>query len=286
MFTLLLITVLIYNHCFRRFDSPDADSFDCPCQRLCFESNGQTLQGYLFGSGDTLVVLAPGLGNGAFTYSAQIRYFVEAGRRVFSFDYTGCYGSEGRSCRGFPQAVDDLDAALRFAAAHSYFGCERVYLFGHSMGGYAVCNVLPNHAVSAAVSVGGVNSAMEATISPVYYKVGILAYLHYPFLYLYQGIRFGLRAMRRSAAKAAKEAGASLLLVNGVNDWIAPLHRVSIVSHLRQIACDGVRCLVWAEEGRDGHADLLFGSTHSEANPLLMGEINRFFDNAKPQAHT
>lgn len=89
--------------------------------------------------GDTLAVLAPGLGNGAFSYAPQIQWLAKAGLRVFSFDYTGCYGSTGRSCRGFPQAADDLRAALRFLEENGRFGSHRLVLLGHSMGGYAVC---------------------------------------------------------------------------------------------------------------------------------------------------
>ena len=277
MLVMFLLTVMVYRHCFRRYDAPDYNCFGCPYDAVVFESHGRKLQGYLFGSGDTLVVLVPGLGNGAHSYSAQIRWFLQQGRRVFSFENTGCYGSEGRSCRGFPQAVEDLDAALRFIEINKKFGCRRLFLFGHSMGGYAVCNNLPRHAVDAAVCVSGVNSAMEATISPVYYHMGWLAYLHYPFLYLYQAARFGHRALMQSAARSAQHAKA-LLLINGVNDWIAPLHRVSIVSHLPETT--DAQCLLWAEDGHDGHADLLFGAQRQEANPALMQTIDRFFTDA------
>lgn len=285
MLTLLLVvTVLIYQRCFRRFDAEGYGRFGCPAEFLTFRSGEQKLQGYLFGRGDTLVVLAPGLGNGAFSYAAQIRWLVMAGRRVFAFDYTGCYGSEGRSCRGFPQAAGDLKAALDFVESKGRFGSTRLCLLGHSMGGYAVCNAMPDYRVDAAVCVGGVNSAMEATISPVIAKVGPLAYLHYPFLWAYQALRFGVRALRQSAARAAEAAGRPLLLVNGVNDWIAPLHRSSIVSHLGQI--HGAQCLLWAEPGRDGHADLLFGDSRDEANVPLMEAIDHFFSEPLPGAQS
>lgn len=208
MLTLLLVvTVLIYQRCFRRFDAEGYGRFGCPAEFLTFRSGEQKLQGYLFGRGDTLVVLAPGLGNGAFSYAAQIRWLVMAGRRVFAFDYTGCYGSEGRSCRGFPQAAGDLKAALDFVESKGRFGSTRLCLLGHSMGGYAVCNAMPDYRVDAAVCVGGVNSAMEATISPVIAKVGPLAYLHYPFLWAYQALRFGVRALRQSAAGRRRRRG-------------------------------------------------------------------------------
>lgn len=68
--------------------------------------------------------------------------------------------------------------------------------------------------------------------------------------------------------------GTPLLLVGGVHDWIAPLHRSSILAHLH--ALPQAQALLWAEPEHDGHADLLFGATRSEANPALMAQITRF----------
>ena len=274
LLTLFLLTVLIYHRCFRRYDADPEPELGLPAKRLTFLSGPNRLQGYLCGTGDTLAVLAPGLGNGAFSYAPQIQWLAKAGLRVFSFDYTGCYGSTGRSCRGFPQAADDLRAALRFLEENGRFGSRRLVLLGHSMGGYAVCCALPGSRVDAAVCIGGVNSPMEATLSPVLHHIGVLAYAHYPALYLYQAARFGLRALRRTAAQAAAESGTPLLLVGGVHDWIAPLHRSSILAHLH--ALPQAQALLWAEPEHDGHADLLFGATRSEANPALMAQITRF----------
>ena len=77
-----------------------------------------------------------------------------------------------------------------------------------------------------------------------------------------------------AAAQAAAESGTPLLLVGGVHDWIAPLHRSSILAHLH--ALPQAQALLWAEPEHDGHADLLFGATRSEANPALMAQITRF----------
>ena len=222
MLTLFLLTVLIYHRCFRRYDADPEPELGLPAKRLTFLSGPNRLQGYLCGTGDTLAVLAPGLGNGAFSYAPQIQWLARAGLRVFSFDYTGCYGSTGRSCRGFPQAADDLRAALRFLEENGRFGSRRLVLLGHSMGGYAVCCALPGSRVDAAVCIGGVNSPMEATLSPVLHHIGVLAYAHYPALYLYQAARFGLRALRRTAAQAAAGATADIPIVGcAITDYAA-----------------------------------------------------------------
>ena len=53
-----------------------------------------------------LIVVVHGLGR-ADDYLAQIMYFVDSGFKVFAYDSTGCYDSEGNSIKGFPQAVLD-----------------------------------------------------------------------------------------------------------------------------------------------------------------------------------
>ena len=40
--------------------------------------------------------------------------FVDAGWTVLSYDYTGCYNSEGFSADGYTQSVHDLDAVLTY----------------------------------------------------------------------------------------------------------------------------------------------------------------------------
>ena len=85
--------------------------------------------------------------------------------------------------------------------------------------------------------------------------------------------------MLRQAIGGATHARA-LLLVNGINDWIAPLDRASVVSHIGALHGQGVQCLLWGEPDRDGHADLLFSADETRANPLLMRRIDMFFDHA------
>ena len=229
--------------------------------------------------------IAHGVAEHIYRYAPFMEFLAENGFVVVANDHLGhgktaeneqelCFFAEKD---GWNDVVSDMDTLHKLTAA-KYPGVP-YFLFGHSMGGYAVCSVLDGSGADAAVSIGGVNSAMEATISGVYHYFGRLAFLHYPFLYLYQTLRFGRTAVLRQAIDGAKHARA-LLLVNGVNDWIAPLDRASVVSHIGTLHGQDVQCLLWGEEGRDGHADLLFSDRPEDANPLLMRRINAFFDDA------
>lgn len=78
---------------------------------------------------------------------------------MLGFDYTGCYTSEGKVFGGYTQSVYDLDSILTYCDNNASFSNMPIYLFGHSMGGYAVTAVLNyNHRVDAVVSASGINS--------------------------------------------------------------------------------------------------------------------------------
>ncbi|MCM1054417.1 MAG: lysophospholipase [Bacteroides sp.] len=110
---------------------------------LSFRSGENILQGYLYGAENTkgVVVICHGLGGGAEDYLAETLYFVDNGYRVFSYDNTGCYRSEGSNCIGLPQSVIDLDAALTYIEQEPRFNGLPLLLYGHSWGGYAVAAI-------------------------------------------------------------------------------------------------------------------------------------------------
>lgn len=85
------------------------------------------------------VVLAHGMGGGHLAYMTEIAHFAQKGYRVFSYDMTGTQKSEGASIRGVEQAFIDLYYALEYI--HTLIN-DPILLYGHSMGGYAVINVL------------------------------------------------------------------------------------------------------------------------------------------------
>ena len=200
------------------------------------------------------------------------QWLAKAGLRVFSFDYTGCYGSAGRSCRGFPQAADDLRAALRFLEENGRFGSRRLVLLGHSMGGYAVCCALPGSRVDAAVCIGGVNGPMEATLSPVLHHIGVQVRL----CALSGAVPLSGRALR--TARPAPHRRTGLPPSPGrrccSSAACARLDRSAAPQlHSRPSACAaaGAGPALRPEPEHDGHADLLFGATRSEAEPRPHG---------------
>lgn len=277
------LTKVIYDSTFRRYDPPPTEPPSALAamldrrQSVRFPSGENTLQGYLYdGSRDTLVVISIGHNASGDDYLWQIKSLLDYGWGVFIFDGTGAAESEGESCAGFPQAVSDLDAALTYLERNGRFGYRQTALLGHSQGGYAVCCVLTHgHEIAAAVSVSGVNSAMEGVLAPSTEAVGPFAYANYPFLWLYQASIFGAEAVNASAADAICASHIPVLIAHGQNDETVSADRFSILSHREEIP--QAECRIYTEAGQDGHTSVLFDADGT-ANDLLMSDINDFFD--------
>lgn len=276
----LAATKLVYDGIFRRYDPPVAS---CSClerEELRFAAGAYELQGYYYPSREkkVLVLLAPGFHAGADSYAQQIRYFQERGWGVFSFDPTGSYESGGESYVGFPQEIYDLSAALDYLDSCGRYGYEELVLFGHSRGGYAVCAMAASdYDISAIVSVAGVNSAMDAVMEPAADAVGPLAYLNYPFLWLYQSLLFDYDTANLEAAEVLSRTEIPTLIIHGVADETVSHDAYSVMAHREEIRSESVQFLSWEEPGAQGHVDILYDADGS-ANDELMAEIAAFIE--------
>ena len=146
----MVIVMFIYNGQFPRYERHDTAVTEglryedleeqYPRSLVSFESSDNRLQGYVYGLNQDqgLVVVVHGLGGGADSYLPQITYFVDQGWRVFAYDATGSFDSEGKTTKGFPQALIDLDAALTYINSQEEFASLPILLFGHSWGGYEI----------------------------------------------------------------------------------------------------------------------------------------------------
>ena len=188
----MIFAKVFYDGYFQRVDEPkytgllryeDVSGYDRT--QVNFKSGNNTLTGYIYGENNQkgLVVISHGLGYGADDYLAQTLYFVDNGWRVFAFDNTGTYESQGQSESGLPQSVLDLDAALSYVESNTSLNKLPIMLFGHSWGGYAVAAVLNyNHPITAVVSISGFNSPNELLFEEAKREMGSFGYIEDPFL--------------------------------------------------------------------------------------------------------
>jgi pimeloyl-ACP methyl ester carboxylesterase len=272
--TLLVLGVLamlgvkyLYDSQFPRFDVPEYSGYltyddlaGYKREIVTFQSGTNTLTGYIYGQEHSkgLVVIAHGLGGGAESYLAEAVFFVDRGWRVFSFDCTGSYASEGRSTRGLPQSALDLEAALTFIANDPELSRLPVMLFGHSWGGYAVTAVLQeNSDVRAAVSIAGFNSPIAMLLEQGKHLIGSSIYLAYPFAWAYQTILFG-EVANRTAVSGINSTDAAVMIIHGTEDASILYDGSSIIAQRENITNPKVTYKTMAEPKRNGHNNLLY----------------------------
>ncbi|MFP4461248.1 MAG: alpha/beta hydrolase [Thermotogota bacterium] len=278
----MIVVIVIYNGQFPRYDRHDLtvttgliyDEFEgqYPRKLVSFKSGKNRLQGYVYGQDQDqgLVVVAHGIGGGADTYLAQITYFVDQGWRVFAYDATGSFDSEGKTTKGFPQALIDLDAALAFINTQEDFAKLPILLFGHSWGGYAVANILHyDYDIASVATVSGANSPMEMIIEQGQRMMGGFIYTQYPYLWLYQSLLFGKTASL-NAVDAINGSDVPVFIIHGTEDDFVDYAGSSIISNINTITNPNVRSLSLTEPGSNGHNDLF----RSDAAMAYIDKLN------------
>jgi len=270
----MVIVMFIYNGQFPRYDRHDMTvtaglrydelKVKYPRSLVSFESGNNRLQGYVYGleQDQGLVVVAHGIGGGADSYLSQITYFIDQGWQVFAYDATGSFDSEGKTTKGFPQALIDLDAALSYINTQEAFANLPILLFGHSWGGYAVANALHyDYDMAGVATVSAANSPMEIIIEQGESMMGGYIHIQYPYLWLYQRILFGETASL-SAVEAINESDVPVLIIHGTEDEFVAYEGSSIISKFIDNTNSNVRILSVNASGRNGHNNL-FRSTDS-----------------------
>ena len=279
----IIATKIVYDKQFPRYDRPDPFTTallrysdiegDYGRRLVCFDSGDHKLQGYIYGVDNTrgLMVVAHGLGGGADSYLPQIKHFVDQGFRVFAYDCTGSYDSEGKTTKGFPQSVVDLQAALTYIATQPDLSTLPMLLFGHSWGGYAVANVLNYpHDIKGVISASGVNTAIDIIIEQGRTFMGGFIYTQYPFLWLYQRLLYG-KVASFDAVTALNTTGVPALIIHGMADELVAYDGSALIARKDEIVNPRVSFITVDEPGRDGHNNIF----KSDAAINYIEEINR-----------
>lgn len=223
-------------------------------RKVTFKSGKNRLTGYVWNETGScgLVVIAHGMGTSVGYHLPEIRRFADKGYKVFSFEYSG-YGESKGHFNGFPQAVYDLKNAVEFIDD----GSLPLILFGHSMGGYAVCAVseyLSRH-VGAIVAYAPFYSSAEAIAetTKAIPKFGrLIKWLITPVQYVLFGSRH-----RLNGVDGLRAANAPALVLQGSGDEEVRRDGCSMYAHAAELPENTAIFRLIEAEDSCGHITLI-----------------------------
>lgn len=207
-------------------------------QAFRFSSDKNELQGYYYPSGAEkgLVVVVHGFRSGADDYLPIIQFLVREGYNVFAYDGTGTYDSDGSDTVGMCQQLVDLDYALKYISATPEYAAQKLFLLGHSWGGYAAASVLALHgnAVSACALIAPMNDGSTLMLEKGEEYVGKLAYASAPVFYAYQSLLFG-DYVNYDGVGGINSVDIPVFIAHGIADDVITYSGQSITAHRSRI---------------------------------------------------
>ena len=167
---------------------------------------------------DAVVVFVHGMGPGHIAYTTEIAYFCNLGYTVVALDSRGCNLSGGRNIKGMYEGVKTAVAAIDYARAH--FSDKKVYLVGHSWGGYSALCASKRRKVEKVVAISAPNSPVKTIYEGAAHVISKpVAAILCPFWWLINFLAFGANG-NASAIKCARKNGTPTLLIHGDKDNI------------------------------------------------------------------
>ena len=283
IFFLLLLAAFIAGYAFTakymkdyfpRFDAPDPSltaaygydhyEADYPRQEVSFRSGDNLLKGYIYGLNNDkgVIVFAHGLGASHASYFPTITALVDRGWRVFAYDATGSYTSEGKSTVGLAQSVIDLDRAVTFVENNSVFANMPIFVMGHSWGGYASAAVLNmDHDIKGCVSMSGYSTPMAELCETADDLFSDKSVLVYPFMWVYNKVHAG-RFASYSAVDGLNKSGIPALIIHGDNDETVKYYGAAIIANQGRINNPNVQYYTFETEGKDTHNGFFYTSEY------------------------
>lgn len=199
-------------------------------------------------------------------YIPEALWLAEHGYMVMTFDNTGYRDNPGHF-RGILQAVHDLRAAVHYAEQYGL----PITLFGHSMGGYAVCAVLnyTDVTVDKVISVAGFAAVKEILHA---YAVSNIKKYSSPvelLLRIAQFIWFG-KTEKFSAVDGINRSDCRIVIAQGKNDEEVSCEAVSIYGKQELLRKSNIRYLLFDQGIRSTHMGIVRGDTEEIINEELL----------------
>lgn len=214
-------------------------------EELSFISGNNTLKAYFYNATPSkgVVITAHGLNGRADGPDAAYQaWFLEEGYSVCAIDLTASGASEGASINGLHQSAYDVKAAYDYLAKNEKLE-KKVFLCGHSWGGYGVAACLGlDVKADAVITFSAFDNPFDTMIQYAERYVGPLAKMSLPPFYLAQNMAYGQEVFR-SASGALKESTAKALIIHGEEDGSIPLDSISLYARAKGLPNVKTICL-------------------------------------------
>lgn len=248
-----------------------------------FKSKKNTLKGYLYKSDskDDLIIYVHGLCAGHQGYLSDITALVDKGYNVFTYDFTATGASSGKRFCGLNQQLYDLRNAIKFLKSQKLFSYNNIYLYGHSMGGYAVA-CIDDEIVSSIVSISGFDSHIDELLSVFcankskFFKLFANTVVRIKYFFDL-GFKYDYKAH-----KNLQSTNTRTLIIHGNNDELVKFDTVSIISKKDLINNDKVSYLEITDPMHNSHNSIIA----SNECVLYQKQITEIFDKAIEEKKT
>ena len=234
---------------------------------ISFSSSGHKINGAFFYYEDkkpfkALIIVSHGIGTGMYNYLNRMEYFAKKGYLTMGFDMTGSCESEGSGLIGLQQGAIDLKNAVQFAKKSKEAENLKIYLYGHSLSGYAAAASLNypevRNNVEKVVTCCGFNNFWDTTKDQGERRVGKIMILSKPFMYLYALIKFG-RAYNYEGMQGINKYDKPVLVIHSKDDPTVP-YSLGVIAHKDECKNSLVEYLEFEDRG------------HTPSRPLEVEE--------------
>lgn len=124
------------------------EEYDLTAKKYEISVDNEKIIGYLYSKDvkfeDKIIVFCHGMYSSKESYMQDMAYIALKGYYVFGFDYLGTNESSG-TLLGFGNSLKSLDAVIKFIKNQKELASKKIYVIGHSWGGYAAGNIVKLH---------------------------------------------------------------------------------------------------------------------------------------------
>ena len=152
---LFIVVFRIHNKAFNKRFMPNPlvkfytkEEFNLDYEKIEIKYNDETIAGGLYSYGeydnDKLIIFCHGMESCKESYMQEIGYIAQKGFLVLGFDYLGTNESTGL-IKGFGTSLKSLDIVINYIKSNDKLKNKKIYVVGHSWGGYASTNIVSLH---------------------------------------------------------------------------------------------------------------------------------------------